>query len=176
MKAKINNYAFNKTAKTVTFTDYTTIRLDGILLITNVTDGIIIYNFADPAKGGTVLTNVLTLTFDTAAMEDTDNLLIYYDDTETAATESKQDEIIEEISNKDIMIALKALIQGIAYPPYMDRSANQIRSQITGAVTVSSGTVTTVTNVTNFGTFPADHLQRQINLMNWSNTVRTKIT
>ena len=44
-KIKINNYTFDKVAKTVTFTDYTTIRLDGVLLITDVMPNVIIYNF-----------------------------------------------------------------------------------------------------------------------------------
>ena len=79
-KIKINNYTFDKTAKTVTFTDYTTIRLDGVLLIINVTSNSIIYNFADPTKGGTVLNNIITLAFDTSTMNNADNLLIYYDD------------------------------------------------------------------------------------------------
>jgi len=80
MKTKISNYTFDKTLKTVTFSDYSSIRLDGVLLITNVTSNIIIYNFADPAKGGTVLNNVLTLLYDTSLMNNTDKLLIYYDD------------------------------------------------------------------------------------------------
>jgi hypothetical protein len=80
MKTKISNYTFDKTAKTVTFTDYTTIYLDGILLITNTTNNTIIYNFADSTKGGTVLTNVLTLIYNTNSMNDSDKLLIYYDD------------------------------------------------------------------------------------------------
>jgi hypothetical protein len=80
MKTKINNYTFDASAQTVTFTDYATIRLDGILLVINTTDNIIIYNFADPTKGGTVLTNVLTLVYDTTEMSDADKLLIYYDD------------------------------------------------------------------------------------------------
>jgi hypothetical protein len=79
-KVKIDNYTFDASAKTIAFTDYTNIRLDGILLVTNVTDNIIIYNFADVTKGGTVLTNVLTLAYNTATMDDTDKLLIYYDD------------------------------------------------------------------------------------------------
>jgi hypothetical protein len=80
MKIKVDNYTFDKTAKTVTFTDYTSIRLDGILVINNVTNNIFIYNFADPTKGGTVLTNILTLVYDTSSMDNTDKLLIYYDD------------------------------------------------------------------------------------------------
>jgi hypothetical protein len=80
MKKIITNYAFNKTAKTVTFNGMPSISLAQILLITNVTDGIIIYNFADPLKGGTVATNVLTLAYNTTAMDDTDKLQIFYDD------------------------------------------------------------------------------------------------
>jgi hypothetical protein len=80
MKTKVNNYAFNKTTKTVTFTDYTTIRLDGILLITNTTDGVIIYNFASPTLGGTVSGNSVVLEYDTSTMDDTDKLQIFYDD------------------------------------------------------------------------------------------------
>jgi len=80
MKIQVTNYTFDASAKTVTFSDYGTIRLDSILLITNVTDNVIIYNFADPTKGGTVATNVLTLTYDTTSMADTDKLQIFYDD------------------------------------------------------------------------------------------------
>lgn len=90
MKIQLLNYSFNKTAKTVTFTDYTTIRLDSLLLITNVTDNIIIYNFADPLLGGTVADNVLTLTYDTSAMADADKLQIFYDDGDIQPSNSEQ--------------------------------------------------------------------------------------
>ena len=80
MKIQVKNYVFNKTAKTITFTDYASIDLDGILLVTNVTSNIIIYNFANPLLGGTVATNVLTLTFNTSSMADTDKVQIFYDD------------------------------------------------------------------------------------------------
>jgi hypothetical protein len=84
-KIKIDNYKFDKTAKTITFTDYGSIRLDAVLLITNTTSNVIIYNFADPTKGGTVVNNVLTLAFDTASMSNSDSLMIYYDDTKKVA-------------------------------------------------------------------------------------------
>lgn len=80
MKIKINNYTFDKTAKTVTFTDYVTIRLDAILTVLNTTSNAFIYNPAVAGLGGTVATNVLTFAFDSSAMSDTDKLLIYYDD------------------------------------------------------------------------------------------------
>jgi hypothetical protein len=80
MKTRIANYTFDASAQTVTFTDYTAISLEGVLLVSNATDGLILYNFADPAKGGSAATNVLTLEYDTTAMDDTDDLIVYYDD------------------------------------------------------------------------------------------------
>ena len=80
MKIKISNYSFNASAKEITFFDYSNISLDCILIVTNVTDNIIIYNFADPTKGGTVNSNTLTLTYNTSSMSNGDSLLIYYDD------------------------------------------------------------------------------------------------
>ena len=83
MKTRIVNYKFNPGASfagTVTFTSYSSITLDSILLITNVTSNIIIYNFADPAAGGTVSNNILTLDYNTSTMSSSDKLIIYYDD------------------------------------------------------------------------------------------------
>jgi hypothetical protein len=79
MKQIINTYSFNKTAKTVTLTDFTTISLGRILLITNVTAHTVVYQFNNPALGGSVSGNVLTLTYNTSAMSNTDKLQIIYD-------------------------------------------------------------------------------------------------
>ncbi len=80
MKVLISNYTFTSAAGTISFDDYVSIDLKSVLLVTNVTDNIIIYNFASIGKGGTVATNVLTLDYDTSAMSDGDDLQIYYDD------------------------------------------------------------------------------------------------
>lgn len=80
MKTLITNYIFNSQNRTVSFIDYNTIDIEKILLITNVSDNIIIYNFANPNQKGTVLNNVLTLSYDTSSMSDIDDLQIYYDD------------------------------------------------------------------------------------------------
>jgi hypothetical protein len=82
VKKLVTNYTFDASTKTITFDDYSAVELSKILLITNVTDGIIIYNFASAAKGGTVATNVLTLDHDTTSMDDADKLQIFYDDGE----------------------------------------------------------------------------------------------
>jgi hypothetical protein len=80
MKKLISNYSFNAASKTVTFSDYGSISLENVLLVTNVTSNTIIYNFAQASKGGTVSGNVLTLTYNTTSMSNGDKLQIYYDD------------------------------------------------------------------------------------------------
>lgn len=78
MKILINNYTFNASSKTVTFTDYSSITLDNIYAVINVTQNIIIYNPTISSLGGTVSTNVLTLTYNTASMSNSDKLMIIY--------------------------------------------------------------------------------------------------
>jgi len=75
----IPEYTFDASAKTVTFDSFATIDIKRVLLITNVTDNIIIYNFADATIGGSATTNVLTLDYNTASMDDADDIQIYYD-------------------------------------------------------------------------------------------------
>lgn len=75
----ITEYTFDASAQTITFDSFAEIDIKRILTITNITDNIIIYNFASDTTGGTAATNVLTLTYDTTAMADADNLQIYYD-------------------------------------------------------------------------------------------------
>lgn len=78
MAQTIKNYTFDKTAKTITFVDFDSIELEHVQLITNVTSNVIIYQFNNPAKGGSVTNNVLTLDYDTSAMANTDDLAILY--------------------------------------------------------------------------------------------------
>jgi hypothetical protein len=88
MKTLITNYTFDASEQTITFSDYTSILLESVLIITNVTDNIIIYNFAGTGKGGSVTDNTLTLTYDTTGMDDGDDLQIYYDDSTFSQTVS----------------------------------------------------------------------------------------
>lgn len=88
MKKLVSNYTFNAAAKTIAFNDYTSIDLEGVLLITNVTRNTIIYNFADPSLGGGISGNTITLLYNTADMSNSDALQIYYDDSSiTPATD-----------------------------------------------------------------------------------------
>ncbi len=82
MKRIITDYNFVASTKKITFPLETGFTIDGLLLITNVTDNIIIYNFADPLTGASVDISglIITLTYNTTSMSDTDHLLIYHDD------------------------------------------------------------------------------------------------
>ena len=174
MDTQIKSYVFNKTLKSIAFTEYTSIRRDSIRMIANVTAGIIIYNYADPLKGGTVLGNVLTLEYDTAAMNDLDDLQIVYNTDDLHASQAKQDEIIDAITNKDLMITISNLIRAIQYPAYLDRGANQIRAQITGAP--STVAVSSIANQVLIDSYQGKLQVVGINLTAWSTTVRTLIT
>lgn len=71
------SYTFDPANQQVILTDLADLSLNQVLLITNVTTGTIIYNFADPAKTGSITGNVLTLTYDVSSMNASDILMIY---------------------------------------------------------------------------------------------------
>lgn len=83
MKKLITGYQFLASNKLVNFTEYNAqnpVALENLLLITNVTDNIIIYNFADSTAGGSInSTSGFLLTYDTTSMDNSDKLQIFYD-------------------------------------------------------------------------------------------------
>tara|TARA_A100001201_G_scaffold99205_2_gene85360 strand:+ start:974 stop:5956 length:4983 start_codon:yes stop_codon:yes gene_type:complete len=82
-KKLVYNYTFDASAQTVEISGRHKLRT--LQLITNVTDNVIIYNFADSTKGGTISydetqnKSTLTLTYDTTSMSDSDELQIFID-------------------------------------------------------------------------------------------------
>ena len=148
MRILITNYTFNAASKTITFLGYSRILLDSVLLITNVTDNVIIYNFAGAGKGGTVSGNVLTLEFDTTTMSNGDSLQIYYDDVAIVPAT-----VQEQQTTEDLLYLLS--VQGNALGKLAEmvdganiRAALAASSAVIGAVTQSgSWTLTTVTTV-----------------------------
>ncbi len=170
MKIKIDNYTFDKTAKTVKFSDYSTIRLDSILLITNVESNVIIYNFADPTKGGSVSGNILTLDYNTSSMADTDKLQIFYDD-----ASANQLSFLSEATN-----TIKNFFYALLNHDLIDKTLNRIRTttSVTDAV-LSSGTCTTCTTVTTLSNL--DGYQAKISAIGedataWALLCRNRIT
>lgn len=126
MKKLITNYSFNAASKTVTFNDYTSIDQSKILLVTNTTDNIILYNFASPAKGGTVATNVLTLTYDTTSMSNSDKIQIYYDD------------------EQDVLYYAQSLIADASITPTSGKRIEVIKVQVMQNPTNSGATQVTL--------------------------------
>ncbi len=160
MKVKVNNYTFNKSTKTVTFNDYTTIRLDGVLLITNVTDNIIIYNFASSTLGGVVSGNSIILTYDTSAMDDADKLQIFYDDDGISpATQANQDTLyalVQTLQELNQRLAPLAGAMNSGAPALRTTPIASVSTAVTGTITAAS--------LTNFGTgIPASEMAHDIN-------------
>ena len=87
MKILFEDYTFNAATQQITFDTTETITLERLLIITNVTDNLIIYNFADPNLGGTITNNVLTLNYNTTTMSNTDRLQIFIENQLTPASE-----------------------------------------------------------------------------------------
>jgi hypothetical protein len=85
-KKLVYNYIFDASEKTIQISGLHKLRT--LQMITNVTDNVIIYNFADSTKGGTVTYNsatdvtTLTLNYNTASMSDSDELQIFVDEQE----------------------------------------------------------------------------------------------
>lgn len=83
MKKLITGYQFLANNKLVNFTDYglnNPVALENLLLITNVSSGLIIYNFADPTATATVnSTSGFLLSYNTTSMVNNDKLQIFYD-------------------------------------------------------------------------------------------------
>jgi hypothetical protein len=138
MKILINNYTFNSTTKQIALTDYTSVDLEAFLLITNVASNIIIYNFADPAKGGTVSGNILTLDYNTASMSNTDNLQIFIDDGLSAST----NETIEE-SNR-LLSSIYNRTDSLAVVDANQRQRIAVEVMPTVTVNANSSNVTVV--------------------------------
>lgn len=119
MKVLFQDYTFNAATKQITFNTTDVVLLNQVLIITNVTDNVIIYNFADPTKGGSISNNVLTLTFDTTSMSNTDSLQIFLDLYGAPSTEATA------IDTNESVILLRRLVQLLAPIAVQDASQRQ---------------------------------------------------
>jgi hypothetical protein len=130
---ELGSYSFNASAGTITFGGFPQNYLVGIqqvLLITNVTSNIIIYNFASAPLGGTMNNNVLTLDYNTSSMSNSDSLQIYID---------------SEVVNDSLETLLRRMNKLLESNAIVDVTGRQ-RVTIDGLGT--AGTVTTTLPVT----------------------------
>lgn len=149
MKILFEDYSFNAASKQITLNITDVVGLADLLVITNVTDNIIIYNFADPTKGGTIANNVLTLTYNTTGMSDTDKLQIFLDNKLTPASE----ESIQYLK-RIVQLLTPLSVQDNAQRQRVAIDASTATVTVSGTVTANpaSGTITTVGNITTVGT------------------------
>ena len=138
------SYAFDKTAKTVTFSGLRqSITLSNILLITNVTANTIIYNFADSTSGAVSFNNnILTLDYDTSAMANTDVLQIFLDlpSNEESLHDllRRMNKLLESNATVDIYQRQKVVIEAVGNSRGVPTEANAT-IPISGTVSMSGG-------------------------------------
>lgn len=75
MKKLVTEYTFDASAQTISSPEF--VDLKKILLITNLTDGIDIFDPARPTLGGTLSNGTLTLEYNTTTMSNTDDIQIF---------------------------------------------------------------------------------------------------
>lgn len=88
MKTLVKEYTFSPTTRQIYLSGFGPLSLNQILLVTNVSNNSIIYNFADPSAGGYLLSNVLYLSSNTTSMSPTDVLQIFLDDFTVPSTDN----------------------------------------------------------------------------------------
>lgn len=104
MAYQVKTYQFNPGARTITFPNHRTIYLENIGLITNTTSGVVIFNWEDSSKKGSVSNNILTLDYNTSGMSSTDVLDIVYIPLEEAQS-------LSEIKNQNIVNTIFTLFK-----------------------------------------------------------------
>ena len=152
MKKLIENYTFNPTTKEIVFLDYTTIDLERILIVTNVTINTIIYNFANSLQGGSIDGNVLTLNCNTSSMNNTDKLQIYYETIDTPSSEQTLQLLLTMVQNSDNSIQLIKRLLKILEPISTQDALQRQRVAVETIANMNVvSTVSTVSTVSNLG-------------------------
>jgi hypothetical protein len=151
MKALLETYTFSPSTRQVTFITTQTITLERLLLITNVTTNQIIYNFADPNAGGTIINNVLTLNYNTTSMFASNKLQIYIDNGYSPSS----DETLQLVNEQtELMRRMIKLME----PSANQNSAGQQRIEVTTIpAVVNTQNLTNIGGVLNNSITPGEH-------------------
>lgn len=121
MKILVGNeqgsYSFDPATKTIILSGLDDLRLEQLLLITNVSTNTFIYNFAKPTLGATITNNIITLDCDTTAMSPDDALQIFVDvpdvNSEMLRLLRRQIKLLEPIGNVDINNRQKVAVEAM---------------------------------------------------------------
>ena len=131
-----------------------------LVAIINQTKGILIYSTASETSKYTAVSGTkVYLNVDTSAQSSEDQLQIIYN---------------LEASTVDMIVMLNNLLSIIASPGIRDKTVNADRvTLVGGSTTISSGTIT---NVSNLGNYQGQMQIIQNNLNAWANTCRRTIS
>lgn len=127
-----------------------------ILLITDTTAGIIIYNFANASLNGSISNNVITLDYNCSSLSATDSLQIYVDvpttvnidqasanDAYTHILLQKICDLLEPMATQDAAQRQRVTVDSI--------TAGQTITTVGTVSTITAGTITTITNAVPVG-------------------------
>ena len=139
--AILGSYAFSPSTNKVTIIGMPNLAQEQILLITDTTAGVIIYNFASATFNGTILNNVITLDYNCTALSTTDTLQIYVDIPDTAPADTAM------MMDSYTHLLLERIVEQLSCLTTQDGQQRQrvTVDNITGSLTL--GTITTVGTV-----------------------------
>lgn len=170
MKVLFQDYTFDTANNQIIFNTTDTITLEQVLVITNVTENVIIYNFADPNKGGSIHNNELSLVYDVSGMSQYSDLQIFL---EIPMNPSTEESVV--LLNESVVL-LRRLVQLLTPIATQDSSQRQRVSveSISGSTTI--GTVQTLSNLSNFNTVDAKYLLMDTARNMFANGIRQNLT
>lgn len=175
MRKRITSYTFDASEKTVTLTGLT-VSQEGVLIIYNTTDNIELYNFAISTNSITVTGSVITLSYNTTSMDDTDDILIIYDDGATALTDTELRTSDVNTYDEGSYELLIRVLEQVSIPIWYSPTANALMVSQAGTWTISTlNTVTTVTGITNVGGDSAAGAGPTFGQENWGVCIRSRL-
>lgn len=124
----IGSYTFDPATDKIYFEDIPDLRHGAILMVTNITRGVILYLPLDPATIATFSNNTLTLTKDCSTYSASDELQIFIE------SENNQTELL-----------LRRVLKALEASANVD-SAGRQRVVAENSLVIGSGTITTITN------------------------------
>lgn len=125
MKKLVSDYVFDPSNKTITIPD--DIELENLLLITNVTTGDILFNFADKTRIASISNSVITLTFDTTEMNSQDRLQIWVE--QSTITASGDAQMVGNARSKFRDSFAEPFVNGLPESWTVDNKSNHLITQ-----------------------------------------------
>ena len=172
MKTLIQNYIFDPLSKTITINEVSSLLVEQLLLITNVSTNDIIYNFADSNLKATISDNIITLNYDTTSMNDSDSLQIFIDFENTNFVELNE---LLQMGIAEIVHQLQSIRNDGGMADIFGRVRCAVETLPTLGNCTTVGTVTNANNVVAMGGYALQSQYMSMTNQAWGN-IRNKIT